>query len=92
LGSYGKGLIALLPHGIIEIPAICLAGAVVYAAHLHIKANLKTDSTADAFYAVEKYRRRIALKKIVALLLAALLLASIIETHVTLKIMAKLTD
>ena len=90
LGSYQKGLIALLPHGIIEIPAICLAGAVVYAAHLHIKANIQTDPTADKFKAVEKYRKTLPFKKIAAVVIVALLIASIIEAHVTLEIMAKL--
>ena len=90
LGSYGKGLIALLPHGIIEIPTICLAGAVVYAAFLHIKTNMQTDLTADTFNAVANYRKTLPLQKIAAGVIIALLIAGIIEAHLTLKIMANL--
>jgi hypothetical protein len=92
LGSYGNGLIALLPHGIIEIPTICLAGAVVYAAFLHIQANLQTGPMAETFNAVLNYRKTLPLPKITAGVIVALLIAGIIEAHVTLKIMANLMD
>jgi hypothetical protein len=88
LGSYGKGLIALLPHGIIEIPTICFAGATVYAAYLHIKANLQADLVDETFNALAKYRQTLPLQKIAVGVIVALLIAGIVEAHVTLKIMA----
>lgn len=91
LGSLSIGIISLLPHGIIEIPAICLAGAVAYAAHLKIRETGLKNHVADTFQTIESYRRILPMRKIVAVVIAAIFIAGVIEAHVTLKIIEKLT-
>lgn len=89
-GSLSIGLISLLPHGIIEIPAISFAGAVAFSAHLKTKeVNRKNDILA-AFQIIESYRADLPIKKIAAVVIAAIFIAGIIEAHVTLKIIETL--
>lgn len=91
-GSLPMGVVSLLPHGIIEIPAICAAGAVPYSAHLILREKRSSKEIEEAFHTMEAYRNTLALKKIVSLVIFALLIAGIVEAHVTLKIITNLTS
>lgn len=82
-GSYLIGFIALLPHGIIEIPAIALAGAVTYSAHLLIKPHVHKCPIRDIFLSVQKHGHEIPLKKVVLAVVTSLFIAGFIEAHFT---------
>lgn len=82
-GSYLIGFIALLPHGIIEIPAIALAGAVTYSAHLLIKPRAHNSQISEIFLSVKKHGHEIPLKKVVLAVVICLFIAGIIEAHIT---------
>ena len=82
-GSYRAGVISLLPHGIIEIPAFALAGAVAFSAHLLIKPVAHTNRTGDIFRSVEIHRNKLPLRKIVLAVVVLLLMAGLIEAHIT---------
>lgn len=82
-GSYVTGFISLLPHGLIEIPAIALAGAVTYSAHLMIKPHAHDSKFSDIFQSVKKHGHEVPLKKVVLAVVICLLIAGLIEAHVT---------
>jgi hypothetical protein len=82
-GSYVTGIISLLPHGIVEIPAITLAGAVTFSAHLLIKENAQQTVSSKIFNQVETYRNQIPITKIALIVICFLLLAGLIEAHIT---------
>jgi hypothetical protein len=82
-GAYWIGFIALLPHGIIEIPAIALAGAVTYSAHLLIKPRAHNSQISDIFLSVKKHGHEMPLKKVVWAVVVCLFVAGIIEAHFT---------
>lgn len=82
-GSYFIGFIALLPHGIIEIPAIALAGAVTYSAHLLIKHRVHKSQICDIFTLVRKHGHTIPMKKVVLAVVICLFMAGFIEAHLT---------
>ena len=87
-GSYLAGFLSLLPHGIIEIPAFSLAGAAVFAGHLYLKDNLAETLPAVAFDRFAAFREQLPLKKIVLAVVAGLLLAGVVEGHLTPRILA----
>lgn len=82
-GSYFMGIISLVPHGIVEIPAISFAGAVTFAAHLLVREKAGGDREDEVFADVENYKRSVSLQKCVPAVLLFLLIAGLIEGHVT---------
>jgi hypothetical protein len=82
-GSFSSALVALLPHGVIEIPAFALAGAVPYSANLLIRAAIPGNLTRPVFQQIETYRQRLPIRKIAATVIVGLLLAGLIEAHIT---------
>lgn len=92
LGSLQIGLISLLPHGIIEIPGICLAGSVAYSAHLLIRKKAQKNDIANIFQIVESHKTSLPIFKIAMTVILAMLLSGIIEAHITLKIVENLVS
>lgn len=85
-GSYSIGFVSLIPHGIIEIPTICFAGAVTFAANLLIKEKSKTSTALEIFEELEKYKNYVPLKKCIIIVVFFLLIAGLVEGHITQKI------
>jgi hypothetical protein len=56
-GSFFSAIIALLPHGLIEIPTLALAGAVTYSAHLLVKEQARRNMTRVVFQQIEAHRK-----------------------------------
>jgi uncharacterized membrane protein SpoIIM required for sporulation len=91
-GSFLIGILSLVPHGIIEIPAITLAGAVTFSGHLLVKEavekQLPKQHLADSvFDRIETYRTRLPVRTIALAVMLGLLVAGLIEAHITGKIM-----
>ena len=82
-GSYLTGIVSLLPHGIIEIPAIALAGAVTFSAHLLIKPKVAGNMVAKVFQDVDAYRNELPIKKISLSVILCLFFAGLVEAHFT---------
>lgn len=82
-GSYLIGMVALLPHGIIEIPSIALAGAVAFSAHMLMKEGACTESTNVVFEKVRIYKSGIHIRAIALFVIFCLLIAGLIEAHLT---------
>ncbi len=86
-GSYFIGLVSFIPHGIIEIPTITFAGAVTFSAHLLIKEKARGNRTDEIFETIEKYKNEISLQKSVLTVIFCLLIAGLIEGHITERIL-----
>ncbi|MBC2744929.1 MAG: stage II sporulation protein M [Desulfosarcina sp.] len=86
-GSFFSAIIALLPHGLIEIPTLALAGAVTYSAHLLIKEQARSNMTCAVFQQIEKHRNAMPIMKIALLVIGCLFLAGWVEAHVTQRIL-----
>lgn len=86
-GSYFIGLISLVPHGIIEIPAIALAGAVTFSAHLLIKIKVRENMTDEIFIKLASYKDEVPLQKIILTVIFCLFIAGLVEGHITEKIL-----
>ena len=82
-GSLYAGLIALLPHGVIEIPTLALGGAVAYSAHLFIKDTAPSKKTGEVFRRLESFKQTLPIIKIACLVIGGLFLAGLVEAHVT---------
>jgi len=82
-GSYLAGIISLLPHGIIEIPAIALAGAVAFSAHLLIKPKVPGKRVDEVFQDLDAYKDSLPIKKIALFVVFCLLIAGLVEAHLT---------
>ena len=82
-GSFFSAIIALLPHGLIEIPTLALAGAVAYSAHLLVNAQAPGNSTRAVFLQIEKHRKTMPIMKIALLVIGCLFVAGWVEAHVT---------
>jgi len=82
-GSYLAGFISLLPHGVIEIPAIAFGGAAAFGAHLLVRKNIGEKGTAEIFEEVERYKEGISPAKIILIVISSLLVAGLIEGHLT---------
>lgn len=82
-GSYVIGFVSLLPHGIVEIPTISFAGAVTFAAHLLVKEKAGGVREGEVFADVENYKNRVPLQRCVPVVLIFLLIAGLVEGHVT---------
>ena len=90
--SYSIGLISMLPHGIIEIPTISLAGAVTFSAHLLVKEKMKSGITAKIFSKIEAYRQNIPIQTIAFSVICCLFIAGLVEAHITQKIIANMVQ
>lgn len=82
-GSYLIGLVALLPHGIIEIPSIAMAGSVAFSAHMLMKEDAYTETTKVVFEKVSIYRNGMPIRRIALSVVFCLLIAGLIEAHLT---------
>ena len=82
-GSFQVGILSLAPHGIIEIPAFALAGAVAYSGHLWVKSREPGNQIGRIFGDLETYRRTLPIKKIALCVTGGLLIAAMIEAHLT---------
>ena len=85
-GSYLTGIASLLPHGIIEIPAFAMAGAVTYSGHLLIKPEISVNPIGKVFQGLESHRSGMPITIIAIAVIFCLLLAGMIEAHVTHKL------
>lgn len=86
-GSYVMGIVSLIPHGVVEIPAISFAGAVTFAAHLLVRKHGGGERDGALFAELENYKRKVPLQKCVPVVLLFLLIAGLVEGHVTLGIL-----
>ncbi len=91
-GSFFSAIMALLPHGLIEIPAFAFAGAVPYSAHLLIKKHARRDTPRVVFQRVETHRMAMPMVKIACLVIGGLFLAGVVEAHVTQRIVDSLLN
>lgn len=82
-GSAAAGFFSLLPHGIIEIPAFALAGAVPFSGHLLVKQTPADMAQETVFDRVRSWRKRLPIGAILFVVVLCLLLAGLIEAHVT---------
>lgn len=88
-GSFLAAVAAFLPHGVVEIPAFALAGAVSYAGHLMIQKSVLSDPPAMVFEQLDTYRRKFPASRIIVAAVAGLLLSGAIEAHITPVLMKK---
>ncbi len=91
-GSYWIGIISLMPHGIIEIPAFSLAGAVAFSGHLLVKEAAGNNATDDVFNGVQDYRNALPIRTIALFVILCLLIAGFIEAHLTGKVVGFFTQ
>jgi uncharacterized membrane protein SpoIIM required for sporulation len=88
-GSFRAGILSLAPHGIIEIPSFALAGAVAYAGHLRIKPQAPVNEIDGVFGELEAYRDALPIKRIVLGVIGGLLVAALVEAHLTPMVIGK---
>lgn len=82
-GSFYTGFLSLAPHGIIEIPAFALAGAVTYSGHLRIKPQAPGSQIGRVFGELEAHRNALPIPKIAMYVVGGLLMAAMVEAHLT---------
>ena len=82
-GSFVIGIVSLLPHGIIEIPAFALAGAIPFSAHLLVKKTAGNTATETVFDQMQAYRTRLPIRAIVWMVVLCLCISGWIEGHIT---------
>jgi uncharacterized membrane protein SpoIIM required for sporulation len=88
-GSYLTGITSLVPHGIIEIPAIAMAGAVTFSGHLVIKPKISNNPIPKIFQELKSHRQGMPITKVALAVIFCLLLAGVIEAHVTQALIGK---
>ena len=86
-GTFTSAIVTFLPHGLIEIPAFALAGAVPYSAHLLVATNVRDTPPQSVFRLIEIHRCQLHIKAIALFVIGALLFAGLIEAHVTPRLM-----
>ncbi len=91
-GSYFIGFVSLIPHGIVEIPTISFAGAVTFSVHLLIKEKAIRNIPNEIFEDVEKFKSEVPLKTIIPIIIFCLLIAGLVEGHITQNILDALLD
>ena len=89
-GSYLVGVLSILPHGIIEIPAFAFAGAIPFGGHLFVKGEVRVGRNDDIFSNLEDYRDSLPLGKCLLIITACLFAAGIVEAHVTQTVLERL--
>ena len=82
-GSYLIGFASLIPHGIIEIPAIAFAGATPFAAHLLIKEKARRNQPGEIFEDIADYTKSVPLLRYIVIVIACLFIAGLVEAHIT---------
>jgi len=82
-GSYFIGFVSLIPHGIVEIPTIALAGSVTFSVHLLVKEKAIGNMPNEIFEDVEKLKSEIPIKTIILIVIFCLLIAGLVEGHIT---------
>ena len=82
-GSYFIGFVSLIPHGIVEIPTISFAGAVTFSVHLLVKEKATGNMPGEIFEDVEKFKSEIPIKTIILIVIFCLLIAGLVEGHIT---------
>jgi uncharacterized membrane protein SpoIIM required for sporulation len=82
-GSFQTAILSLVPHGIIEIPAFALAGAVPFSAHLRIRSQAADNQIESVFGDVEVHKKALPIKKIVLCAIGGLMIAAMVEAHLT---------
>ncbi len=95
LATSGEGLVPFLrsifhfiPHGLIEIPAFAMAGAVTYSGHLLLKKTMADSDERAVFLAVKEYVSSFPLMSLCFSIAVLLFFAAMIEAHLTHKIVA----
>jgi len=86
-GSLLSAVVSLLPHGLIEIPIFTFAGAVTFSAHLHIRETAQNNLTQVVFQNLETHRKAVPIKTIGWSVIGGLLVAGLVEAHVTPRLM-----
>jgi hypothetical protein len=86
-GSFFSAIISLLPHGLIEIPSLAIAGAVTYSAHLLVNKQARSNTTLVVFQQIETHRNTMPIMKIALMVIGGLFLAGWVEAHVTQRIL-----
>ncbi len=81
--SWWSAAVSLLPHGLIEIPTFTLAGAVVFSAHQRIRETAQRNLTRDVFQKLDSHRKAMPLPIIAGWVVGGLLVAGLVEAHVT---------
>ena len=81
--GFFSALMAFLPHGVIEIPAFALAGAIPFSAHLLVAAMAGDSSVPSVFDAVYSHRCQLPMKGVALAVVVALFVAGLIEAHLT---------
>lgn len=89
-GSFQTAFLSLAPHGIIEIPAFALAGAVAYSAHLRIRSQAPGNRIERVFGDLEAHKSALPIKRIALCAVGGLLIAAMVEAHLTPMLMGKL--
>ena len=84
--SYLIGFASLIPHGIVEIPTISFAGAVTFTAHLLVKVKIQRSVSARIFENLNEYISEVPLLKIICIVLVFLIVAGLLEAHVTFRL------
>lgn len=82
-GSFHTCILSLAPHGIIEIPAFALAGAVAYSAHLLIKPQAPAGGIDRVFGELEAHKNTLPIQRIALFVIGGLLIAAMVEAHLT---------
>ncbi len=91
-GSYLIGFASMIPHGIIEIPAISFAGAIPFAAHLLVKERTRGNQTDAIFKDIADYTRTVPLLQYIVIVVSCLIIAGLVEAHVTPEILGMLQE
>lgn len=85
-GSFLRSILNFLPHGVVEIPAFCLAGALAYSAHLVMKCYGAEADRGKIFSHVRLHISQIPILSVSLLVVFLLFLAAMIEGHLTAEI------
>ena len=78
---------SLAPHGVVEIPAFALAGAVTFSGHLLVKQSAGHIGESAVFDAIGTHRKALPVRPIALFVVLCLLVAGIIEAHITGKVL-----
>jgi hypothetical protein len=89
-GSFFSAIITFLPHGLIEIPTLALAGAVTYSAHLIVGKQAQHNETHAVFQHIETLRNAMPIMRLALLVIGGLFIAGLVEAHVTQRIVNNL--
>ncbi len=81
--SYLVSIVAFLPHGVIEIPAIALAGTVAFSGHLVVKETVFITENKRVFTELDVYRNHLPIKRILIVVIIGLGVAGFVEAHIT---------